>query len=208
MSGLPACNLSAPSFYSTKGRTPKPDGNRGERPAGCAGRSHRRGTSTHRAGCRQESTVVERQDPCAASGVIIAQNVTASAATGATLAGSPTAYHRRLSQVWIICDVYQNDLPLVELGDTAEIKLDGYSDRVLKGPSVTSVPCSTPALRTAKVRIQIANPQNILRLGMYVTATIRSKRSSKHAAVPSSAILHLHDRDWFTSLPVMGNFSA
>lgn len=132
-----------------------------------------------------------------ASGVIIAQNVTASAATGATLAGSPTAFTiADLSQVWIICDVYQNDLPLVKLGDTAEIKLDGYSDRVLKGTISDIGPVLDPALRTAKVRIQIANPQNILRLGMYVTATIRSKRSSKRAAVPSSAILHLHDRDW------------
>src|SRR5664280_2926513 len=131
------------------------------------------------------------------SGVIIAQNVTASAAAGATLAGSPTAFTiADLSQVWIICDVYQNDLPLVKLGDTAEIRLDGYPDRVLKGTISDIGPVLDPALRTGKVRIQIANPQNILRLGMYVTAAFRSKRSSKRAAVPSSAILHLHDRDW------------
>ncbi len=131
------------------------------------------------------------------SGVIIAQNVTASAATGATLAGSPTAFTiADLSQVWIICDVYQNDLPLVNIGDIAEIHLDAYPDRVLKGTISDIGPVLDPALRTGKVRIQIANPQNILRLGMYVTATFRSKRSSKHAAVPASAILHLHDRDW------------
>jgi cobalt-zinc-cadmium efflux system membrane fusion protein len=132
-----------------------------------------------------------------ASGVITAQNVTASAATGATLAGSPTAFTiADLSQVWVICDVYQNDLPFVNIGDSAEIHLDAYPDRVLKGTISDIGPVLDPALRTGKVRIQIANPKNFLRLGMYVRATFRSKRSSKHAAVPASAILHLHDRDW------------
>jgi cobalt-zinc-cadmium efflux system membrane fusion protein len=132
-----------------------------------------------------------------ASGVIISQNVTTSAATGPTLAGSPNAFTiADLSQVWIICDVYENDLPLVKVGQKAEIRLDAYPDKPLQGTISDIAPALDPALRTAKVRIQIANPQNLMRLGMFVTATFRSKSMTKRAAVPASAILHLHDRDW------------
>jgi cobalt-zinc-cadmium efflux system membrane fusion protein len=131
------------------------------------------------------------------TGVIIAQNVTNAAAAGATLAGSPNAFTiADLSQVWVICDVYENDLPLVKLGETAEIRLNAYPDRALKGTISDIGPVLDPNLRTAKVRLQIANPQNLMRLGMFVTATFRSQKSSKWAAVPAAAILHLHDRDW------------
>ncbi len=52
-----------------------------------------------------------------------------------------------------------------------------------------------PTIRTAKVRIEVANP-GILRLGMFVTATLLSRNTVTHASVPASAILHLHDREW------------
>jgi hypothetical protein len=52
-----------------------------------------------------------------------------------------------------------------------------------------------PSLRTAKVRIEARNP-GLMRVGMFVTATFHGQQKEKHAAVPASAILHLHDRDW------------
>jgi cobalt-zinc-cadmium efflux system membrane fusion protein len=52
-----------------------------------------------------------------------------------------------------------------------------------------------PTIRTAKVRIEVANP-GILRLGMFVTATLLSRNAVTRAVVPAGAILHLHDRDW------------
>lgn len=131
------------------------------------------------------------------SGVVVAQNVTNAAAAGATLAGSPNAFTvADLSHVWIICDVYENDLPAVKLGDPAEIRLAAYPDRVLRGTISDIGPILDPNIRTAKVRIQIGNPGNIMRLGMFVTATFRAKKQSTWAAVPASAVLHLHDRDW------------
>lgn len=131
------------------------------------------------------------------TGVIVSQNVTNAAATGATLAGSPNAFTiADLSEVWVICDVYENDLPLVKVGDPAEIRLNAYPDRVLKGTVSDIGPVLDPSLRTAKVRIQMANPGNLMRFGMFVTATFRARKQSKHAAVPASAVLHLHDRDW------------
>lgn len=132
-----------------------------------------------------------------ATGVVIAQNVTVAAAAGNSLSGSPNAFTiADLSRVWIICDVYENDLPVVRLGDTSEIRLNAYPDRVFKGHVSDIGPILDPSTRAAKVRIEIDNPSNIMRLGMFVTATFHGKRPQKYAAVPATAILHLHDRDW------------
>lgn len=131
------------------------------------------------------------------SGVIAAQNVTVASAAGSSLAGSPNAFTiADLSTVWIICDVYENDLPAVQLGDIADIRLNAYPNRVFKGRVSDIGPILDPNLRTAKVRIQIDNPASIMRFGMFVTATFYGKQVEKHAAVPATAILHLHDRDW------------
>lgn len=130
------------------------------------------------------------------SGVIIGQNVTNSAAAGVTLSGSATAFTiADLRTVWILCDVYENDLPRIRLGQEARIKVNGYPDRVLKGHISDIGPVLDPQLRTAKVRIQLVNP-GFLKLGMFVTATFTSLKTESHAAVPADAVLHLHDRDW------------
>ncbi|HLI03679.1 MAG TPA: efflux RND transporter periplasmic adaptor subunit [Terracidiphilus sp.] len=131
------------------------------------------------------------------SGVIVAQNVTNAAAAGVSLSGTATAFTiADLSNVWILCDVYENDLPKVHLGQDARIVINAYPDRPLTGRVSDIGPVLDPNLRTAKVRIEVANPGNLLRLGMFVTATLTGRNAIPRAVVPSSAILHLHDRDW------------
>jgi cobalt-zinc-cadmium efflux system membrane fusion protein len=100
-----------------------------------------------------------------------------------------------LSSVWILCDVYENDLADVHVGEQAEIRLNAYPDKVFKGVINNVGPILDPNLRTAKVRIEVPNP-GLMHLGMFVTATFRGQRKETHAAVPSAAILHLHDNDW------------
>jgi cobalt-zinc-cadmium efflux system membrane fusion protein len=130
------------------------------------------------------------------SGVIVAQNITNAAAAGVSLSGTATAFTvADLSDVWILCDVYENDLPKVRLGQEAQIKLTAYPDRALTGHVSDIGPVLDPTIRTAKVRIELANP-GMLKLGMFVTATLLSRATVTHAAVPSSAILHLHDKEW------------
>ena len=70
-----------------------------------------------------------------------------------------------------------------------------YPDKLLTGRVSDIGPVLDPTIRTAKVRIEVANP-GILRLGMFVTATLLSRTTVTHAVVPASAILHLHDREW------------
>jgi cobalt-zinc-cadmium efflux system membrane fusion protein len=130
------------------------------------------------------------------SGVIVAQNVTDAAATGVTYSGNATAFTiADLSVVWIVCDVYENDIPKLQPGQIAQIKLSAYPDRILTGRVSDIGPILDPNIRTAKVRIEVANPGN-LKLGMFATATFESRAKEGYAAVPASAILHLHDRDW------------
>jgi membrane fusion protein, heavy metal efflux system len=138
------------------------------------------------------------------SGVIVAQNVTIAAAAGVNFSGSSTAFTiADLSVVWIVCDVYENDIPKLQLGQHADIRLNAYPGRVLSGHISDIGPVLDPSIRTAKVRIEVPNP-GILKLGMFVTATFESKTKEAHAVVLASAILHLHDRDW-VFVPVGGN---
>jgi cobalt-zinc-cadmium efflux system membrane fusion protein len=138
------------------------------------------------------------------SGVIIGQNVTNAAAAGVSLSGSATAFTiADLSTVWILCDVYENDIPKLQLGQEAQVKLNAYPDRPVTGHISDIGPVLDPQLRTAKVRIQVPNP-GFLKLGMFATATFTSRKKEAHAVVPANAILHLHDRDW-VFLPAGGN---
>jgi cobalt-zinc-cadmium efflux system membrane fusion protein len=130
------------------------------------------------------------------SGVIVAQNVTNAAAAGVTYTGSSTAFTiADLSVVWVICDVYENDLPQVRLGQEAQIRLNALPGKVFTGRISDIGPVLDPTIRTAKLRIEVPNP-GTFRLGMYVTATLLSRDTVAHAVVPATAILHLHDRDW------------
>ena len=148
------------------------------------------------------SSVVDVYAPI--SGVIVAQNVTNAAATGVSLSGSATAFTiADLSTVWIVCDVYENDMPKLQLGQEAKIKFNAFPDRPLTGRISDIGPILDPSLRTAKVRIEVANP-GFLRLGMFGTATFTSRAKETHAVVPADAVLHLHDRDWVYQ-PAGGN---
>lgn len=100
-----------------------------------------------------------------------------------------------LSSVWIVCDVYENDLPGVRIGDSAEIRLNAYPDRVFKGRVNNILPILDPNIRTAKVRIEVQNP-GILRLGMFAKATFRGQATEMHTIVPATAVLRMHDRDF------------
>jgi len=128
------------------------------------------------------------------SGIITDQQITN--ASGVQGLGSPNPFTiSDLSYVWIICDVYENDLDAVRVGEFADIHLSAYPNQVLKGRIDNILPVLDPNIRTAKVRLEVANP-GMMRVGMFVTATFYGKQTQTYAAVPAAAILHLHDREW------------
>lgn len=128
------------------------------------------------------------------SGTIVEQNVVLSS-TVRTDSQQPLFTIADLSRVWVLCDVYENDLPSVRVGEVADIQLNAYPDKVLHGRISNIGKILDPSLRTVKVRIEMANP-GMMRAGMFVTATLYGQQGRNYASLPSSAIIHLHDRDW------------
>jgi len=100
-----------------------------------------------------------------------------------------------LSYVWIICDVYENDLATVKMGDSADIRLNAYPNDVFRGTISNIGAIMDPNIRTAKIRIEVKNPGN-MRLGMFVKATFKGQTNQMHTIVPASAVMHMHDRDF------------
>jgi cobalt-zinc-cadmium efflux system membrane fusion protein len=130
------------------------------------------------------------------SGVVVQQYVTQAAAAGVTFSGSATAFTvADLSSVWVICDVFENDIPKLQLGQEAKIAVTAYPDHPLVGHISDIGPVLDPNIHTAKVRIEVPNP-GFLKLGMFVTARFQSLKKEHFALVPAPAVLHLHDRDW------------
>ena len=145
------------------------------------------------AGIEHPSGIVDIYAPI--SGVITDQQVTTAAGIqGLSAAANPFTISD-LSSVWILCDVYENDLSNVHLGESADIRLSAYPDKTFTGTISNIGAVLDPNIRTAKVRIEVKNP-GLMKVGMFVTATFHGQKEQTHAAVPASAILHLHDRDW------------
>jgi membrane fusion protein, heavy metal efflux system len=139
------------------------------------------------------SSIVEIHAPV--SGVITDQQVTAAAGVK-TLDNSPNLFTiSDISHVWIVCDVFENDMSFVHLGEFVDIHLAAYPNEVLKGRIDNIAPTLDPTIRTEKVRLEVENSGR-LRFGMFVTATFHGMQKQVRATVPADAVLHLHDRDW------------
>jgi len=128
------------------------------------------------------------------SGVISDQQVTNSSGVQGLSGPNPFTI-ADLSYVWIVCDVYENDLDEVRVGEYADIHLNAYPNQLLKGRIDNILPVLDPSIRTAKVRLEVKNP-GMLRIGMFASATFYGKQPEMRSALPTSAILHLHDREW------------
>jgi len=126
------------------------------------------------------------------SGVITDQEVTNAASLQAF--GPNPFTISDLSQVWVVCDVHENNLAKVRLGDSADIRLNAYPGRDFKGKVSNIGAILDPNIRTAKVRVEVRNP-GLMRLGMFVTATFQGQKQEVRTVIPATAILHLRDRD-------------
>lgn len=128
------------------------------------------------------------------TGIITDQQVTNGAGVQALTPPNPFTI-TDISHVWILCDVYENDMGKVNVGEFADVRLNAYPDRLLKARINNILPTLDPNIRTAKVRLEMDNP-GLLRLGMFVTATFHGREAQMRATVPTSAVLHLHDREY------------
>ncbi len=134
------------------------------------------------------------------SGTITDQQITAQSGVQALTPPNPFTISD-MSHVWILCDVWENDMSQVHIGEFADIHLAAYPDRLFNGRVGNILPIVDPNIRTAKVRLEVEN-SGLMRLGMFVTATFHGRTAERRATVPADAVLHLHDREWvYTPLP-------
>jgi membrane fusion protein, copper/silver efflux system len=105
-------------------------------------------------------------------------------------AGEPLYRLVDFSRVWVIAEVYEQDLPLVQVGQQGEIELDAYPGERFKGEITFIYPTLNPATRTAKVRVELDNPDGRLKANMFAAVQLSADMASAGAlSVPESAIL-------------------
>ena len=129
------------------------------------------------------------------TGIITDQQITNGAGVQALTPPNPFTISD-VSHVWVVCDVYENNMAQVHVGEYADIRLNAYPNRVFKARISNILPILDPNIRTTKVRLELDNSEGLMRFGMFVTATFHGATAETHATVPATAILHLHDREW------------
>ncbi len=101
-----------------------------------------------------------------------------------------------LSDVWVLADIYQYELPWVKVGDKADLELSYLPGKSFKGTITYVYPFLSGETRTAKVRVEIRNTPNLeFKPDMYATVTIASPLSIDAVAVPNQAIIRSGERN-------------
>ncbi|MGE5568163.1 MAG: efflux RND transporter periplasmic adaptor subunit [Rhodospirillales bacterium] len=93
-----------------------------------------------------------------------------------------------LSTVWVLADLYEKDIHAVREGQQAEVIVPSYPDRVFTGVISYVSDVLDTNTRTAKVRVEVPNPQDLLKLEMFATVRIPAPASRSAVAIPAAAV--------------------
>lgn len=98
-----------------------------------------------------------------------------------------------LSTVWAITQVFDNEIASVATGSGANITSDAIGNRIMRGQVTYVDPNVNPETRTAQVRVEVQNPGEVLKLGMYVRVALGGlgKAEKTAAVVPTAAVQNL-----------------
>jgi Cu(I)/Ag(I) efflux system membrane fusion protein len=100
-----------------------------------------------------------------------------------------------LSRVWIEAEVYEYELPLVAVGQTATVTLPYMPERVFEATVAYVYPTLDPKTRTARLRMELPNPDLALRPDMYANVRVHAERGQR-LVVPQSAVLYAGERNF------------
>ncbi|MDX8378594.1 MAG: efflux RND transporter periplasmic adaptor subunit [Gallionella sp.] len=100
-----------------------------------------------------------------------------------------------LSRIWLIVDIYANDIPWVRQGDTANIEVVGIPGRTFQGKVTYIYPYLEAKTRTIKVRIELDNPDLTLKPEMFANVNIATDMQIDALVVPSEAIIRTGKQD-------------
>src|SRR5216684_2717012 len=103
-----------------------------------------------------------------------------------------------LSTVWVVGQVYEKDLATVRVGSGANITSDAYPGRVFRGHVSYVDPKIDPATRTAQVRIELRNPGQALKIGMYVNVAFATLGAAEKTTpvVPKDAVQNIANQQF------------
>lgn len=96
--------------------------------------------------------------------------------------------------VWVLVDIAERDLSLIELGQKASVRLRAYPDRAFVGNVTLIYPHLMAETRTARIRIELPNPDELLRPDMYADVEIATGAQSPVLTVSNSAVIDSGER--------------
>jgi len=94
-----------------------------------------------------------------------------------------------LSAVWVVADVFEQDIALVKVGAGATVKINAYPDKVFKGAITYVYPTLKAETRTVPVRVELANPGQLLKPGMFAQMELAVAAKGPVVTVPVSAVI-------------------
>ena len=155
----------------------------------------------------EKSRTARKTLPVAApmSGFVVEKNIVAGQMVDA---GMRLYRIADLGIVWVIAQVYEQDLPFIQLGQEAVVKVASLPDREFRGRVTFVYPTMDEKTRTAKVRLEFENPGYFLKPGMFVTAQIQAELPGPAVLVPESAVLRSGTRTTVFVALAGGKFEA
>ena len=103
--------------------------------------------------------------------------------------GEPLFQIADLSSVWVVANVFEQDLSLVRPGQIAAVSLEAYPGRTFTGKVTFVYPTVEPATRTARIRIELPNEDGLLKPDLYGTVEIVAGETAAAVSIPESAVL-------------------
>jgi RND family efflux transporter MFP subunit len=101
-----------------------------------------------------------------------------------------------LSEVWVVAQVFEQQLPRIAVGSGASVTVEAFPDRLFRGRVAYVDPKLDESTRTAQVRVELANPGRLLKLGMYVRVAFGALGDAERTmpVVPASAVQNIGGR--------------
>lgn len=94
-----------------------------------------------------------------------------------------------LSSVWVFADVFEQDIGFVRNGAKAKVKINAYPDREFEGKVTYVYPTLNADTRTAQVRVELPNPGQVLKPGMFASVELAAAAGKSAVTVPNSAVI-------------------
>jgi RND family efflux transporter MFP subunit len=113
-----------------------------------------------------------------------------------------------LSNIWIIADIYEYEVPWIKLGQEAEMTLSYFPGKTFKGKVTFIDPVLDPESRTVKARIEFPNPKWELKPEMYANVMLKSEVTKKTIAVPEEAVIYSGDKTMAMVQKPSGGFES